>query len=181
MSRVLAAAVTALVVASGVWVTGAVLTNNATAAMLLTGAWFALAGGLAVLVAWRRRWLAAPVLAAWLVTSSVLGGFLLWTSSVDAERVHGASHPTSGRAALIERPDGARVVTLTRFDTDPGPDLRGYVVAGDGSSVEGAVDLGALKGNKGDQQYDVPPHAPDGAVVIWCRAFTVAFGAAKLS
>jgi len=38
-----------------------------------------------------------------------------------------------------------------------------------------------VKGNKGDQQYDVPPHAPDGAVVIWCRAFTVAFGAAKLS
>jgi len=96
-------------------------------------------------------------------------------------RFRDGAHPTSGRAALIERPDGARVVTLTRFDTDPGPDLRVYVVAGDGSSVEGAVDLGALKGNKGDQQYDVPPHAPDGAVVIWCRAFTVAFGAAKLS
>ena len=219
MFRVLAATVTALVVVAGVWVTGAVLTNDATVAMLLTGAWFGLAGGLAVLVAWRRRWLAAPVLGAWLVTSTVVGGFLLWTSSVDrvadeevvnaptadgtpapsesmepaavteaagprllaGGRFRDGAHPTSGRAALVERPDGTRVLTLTRFDTDPGPDLRVYVVPGGGSSVDGAVDLGALKGNKGDQQYAVPSSAPDGAVVIWCRAFSVAFGSARLA
>ena len=49
-----------------------------------------------------------------------------------------------------------------------------------GGSVKDAVDLGGLKGNKGNQQYDVPAGAEAGAVVIWCRAFTVAFGTATL-
>lgn len=143
----------------------------------------------------RWRGLAAVVLASWLVTSGAVGGYLLWASSVDrvvsetvvasadvaAEgRFVDRSHPTSGRAALVERPGGGRVLTLTGFETDPGPDLRVYLVPGDGSSAEGALDIGALKGNKGDQQYAVPPGAPDGAVVIWCRAFSVAFGSARL-
>ena len=91
------------------------------------------------------------------------------------------AHPTEGVATFLQQPDGSRVLTLTRFDTDPGPDLRVYLVPGNGSSVKGAVDLGALKGNKGDQQYDVPRDAPEGAVVIWCRAFSVAFGSARLA
>ena len=218
--RLLAVPVVAGVVLAGVWVTGAVLTEDATLAMLLTGAWFGLAGALAVLAGLRWRRLAVPVVAGWLVTSVAVGGFLLLTSSIDkvvdedvvavpgaaaaggaAEDGDGApgdsgtepgptllvsgrftdgAHPTDGRAALIEQPDGARVLTLTRFDTDPGPDLRVYLVPGDGSSVDGGVDLGGLKGNKGDQQYDVPAGSPSGAVVIWCRAFSVSFGSARL-
>ena len=42
-------------------------------------------------------------------------------------------------------------------------------------------DLGGLKGNKGMQQYDVPAGLDRYAtVVIWCRAFTIAFGKADL-
>jgi hypothetical protein len=46
------------------------------------------------------------------------------------------------------------------------------------------VDLGGLKGNKGTQQYELPVGldlARYGPVVVWCRAFSVAFGSAALS
>ena len=58
-------------------------------------------------------------------------------------------------------------------------------LAPDGSfdgGADGAVDLGALKGNRGDQQYAIP-RGVDVArrtVVIWCRAFSVPFGSARL-
>jgi hypothetical protein len=95
-----------------------------------------------------------------------------------------AAHSTRGTATLVEAPDGRRLLTLTGFATDPGPDLRVYLVRGDGTSVRGFRDLGRLKGNKGDQQYRLPADvAPDqaGAVVVWCRAFSVAFGRAPLA
>ena len=93
-------------------------------------------------------------------------------------------HETTGTATLIRLPSGNRVVTLTNFATSPGPDVRVYLVPGDGSSVKGYLDLGRLKGNKGNQQYTVRDGTDltrFGAVVIWCRAFTVAFGHAALS
>ena len=76
------------------------------------------------------------------------------------------------------------MLTLTRFEVDNGPDLRVYLVPGrvrGEDDVEDFVDLGALKGNKGDQQYTLPAGvdpARYGSVVIWCRAFSVAFAAA---
>jgi hypothetical protein len=64
-----------------------------------------------------------------------------------------------------------------------GPDLRVYLVPGDGKDTGTHVDLGGLKGNKGNQQYGVPGSADLGkykTVVIWCRAFSVAFARAHL-
>jgi len=93
-------------------------------------------------------------------------------------------HTTSGVASLIRRASGQQVVTLTRLDTSPGPDLRVYLARGDGTDVRGAVDLGGLRGNKGTQQYALPSGVDTSgyrAVVIWCRAFSVAFGSAVLS
>ena len=213
-----------VVVTAGIWLTGAVLTEDATIAMVLTGLWLGLAGVVALGIGWRWRPLALPVVSAYLVTATLLGGYLLATSTVDrvvdedvlsaAPRTSpGAStepavptptgsatpsasssgpvevaagtftdqaHDTSGRATLIEKPDGSRVVTLTDFRTNPGPDVRVYLVPDPSRGVDDAVDLGGLKGNQGDQQYDVPGAAEAGAVVIWCRAFTVAFGTATL-
>jgi hypothetical protein len=84
---------------------------------------------------------------------------------------------------VVETADGT-YLTLTDFATDPGPDLRVYFVA-KGDSVEAGVDLGSLKGNKGDQQYRFESFdAADlvgASVVIWCRAFTVSFGEATLA
>lgn len=51
-------------------------------------------------------------------------------------------------------------------------------------SIDGGVRLGALKGNVGSQQYDVPAElltSEPATVVVWCRAFTVAFGTAELA
>jgi hypothetical protein len=90
------------------------------------------------------------------------------------------AHETKGKASLLRRPDGRLVLTLVAFSTAPGPDLRVRLVPAGAHGVSGAKDLGALKGNKGDQQYAVPADAPTGRVVIWCRAFSVVFGTADL-
>lgn len=102
-------------------------------------------------------------------------------------------HDTSGRAQLVRLADGRRQLLLRGLDTSDGPDLRvwltdrkvlpgraGWQVFDDGRWVE----LGRLKGNVGDQAYDVPASVDlDGlrSVSIWCKRFAVSFGAAPLA
>jgi hypothetical protein len=101
-------------------------------------------------------------------------------------RFQPVAHSASGVATTIRRAAGGNVLTLTSFEVDNGPDLRVYLVAGparDESEVEDFEDLGALKGNKGDQQYDLPRGLDldrYSTVVIWCRAFSVSFARAVL-
>jgi Electron transfer DM13 len=110
-------------------------------------------------------------------------------TSANVELVRGAfrsgEHDTEGRAAVVRVRDGERFLTLTSFATSAGPDLRVRLVPGrsDDGGAKGAIDLGALKGNRGDQQYRLPSSAQvSGAtVVIWCRAFSVPFGSARLA
>jgi hypothetical protein len=96
------------------------------------------------------------------------------------------AHPGSGGAALVRLADGGRRLTLTGFATDRGPDLRVYLTTddpADGGGIGDFVDLGALKGNRGDQQYTVPDDVDSdrySTVVIWCRAFAVGFTSAAL-
>lgn len=93
-------------------------------------------------------------------------------------------HTTTGRAAIVRLANGRRVLTLTGFVTSAGPDLRVRLVPGDtrNGAAPGNVDLGALKGNRGDQQYALPAaaRARGSSVVIWCRAFSAEFGTARL-
>lgn len=113
------------------------------------------------------------------------------TAPVNVTTLHGPfgslAHGTSGTASVVRLAEGGRVLTLTGFRTDNGPDLRVLLVAGpvDGDGdVSDAADLGRLKGNVGNQQYTIPPDADLGqrrTVVIWCRAFSVAFGRAELT
>ncbi len=104
-------------------------------------------------------------------------------------RFHDAAHKTSGAATLFQLADGKRVLRLTDFETSNGPDVQVYLVAApdakDNATVTqaGFIHLGALKGNTGDQNYDVPADADLGtyrAVTIWCRRFGVNFGTAPL-
>ena len=101
-------------------------------------------------------------------------------------------HATTGSAQLVRLADGRRQLVLRDLDTSNGPDLRvwltdrpvrtgtaGWRVFDDGRYVE----LGRLKGNRGDQVYDVPASvdlADARSVSIWCRRFSVSFGAAEL-
>jgi hypothetical protein len=104
-------------------------------------------------------------------------------------RFHSNAHTTSGVATIYRLPDGGRVLRLTQFATSNGPDVRVYLVAagdvqGEAAAKQaGFVDLGALKGNIGDQNYDLPADldlTKYRAVSIWCRRFSANFGAAPL-
>jgi hypothetical protein len=100
-------------------------------------------------------------------------------------RFSSIAHGGTGKAAVVELPSGARKVTLSDFETDAGPDLRLYVSTGNPANGELGEfrDLGALKGNVGNQQYDLSKDVNlerYSTVVVWCRAFSVAFTSAPL-
>ncbi|MFI9613412.1 DM13 domain-containing protein [Streptomyces sp. NPDC052023] len=102
-------------------------------------------------------------------------------------------HETSGTVKLVQLADGSHVLRLENLATSSGPDLRvwltdapvkqgtaGWHVFDDGKYVS----LGALKGNKGNQNYVLPGDVdPSGysSVSIWCDRFDVSFGAAELA
>jgi hypothetical protein len=99
-------------------------------------------------------------------------------------RFTAGEHATRGTATIVRLADGRRFLTLTSFSTSPGPDVRVRLASArtlDGGE-DGAVDLGALKGNRGDQQYRIPAGVSlrGRAIVIWCRAFSARFGSAVL-
>ncbi len=104
---------------------------------------------------------------------------------VASGRFSSIAHESKGKAAVVQLPSGARKLTLSDFETDPGPDLRLYVSTGDPADGDLGEfrDLGALKGNVGNQQYDLSRRvslARYSTVVVWCRAFSVAFTSAPL-
>lgn len=101
-------------------------------------------------------------------------------------------HETTGTARLVRTSDGGHQLELVGLDTSDGPDLRVWLtdqkvntgvpawrVFDDGRHLE----LGRLKGNRGDQVYRLPADAdPDAyrSITIWCARFSVSFGAAAL-
>jgi hypothetical protein len=102
---------------------------------------------------------------------------------------HSVAHETRGKAAILDV-GGKRVLRLTDFATSNGPDVRVYLVAAsDASDNEtvtkaGFVELGKLKGNEGNQNYDVPADldlTKYRAVTIWCYRFSVNFATAPLT
>lgn len=110
-------------------------------------------------------------------------------TTLSSGRFHSNAHQTSGLATVYRLPDGRRVLRLTQFATSNGPDVRVYLVAagdvqGEAAAKQaGFVDLGALKGNIGDQNYTIPLDldlSKYRSVSIWCRRFSVNFGAAPL-
>ena len=98
-------------------------------------------------------------------------------------------HATSGKVRVLELADGERVVRLEGLDTDNGPDLFLYLSTTPADGAESAFDddfvnLGRMKGNQGDQNYELPADVDLSrfrSVVIWCDRFNSAFGAADLS
>jgi electron transfer DM13 len=111
-------------------------------------------------------------------------------ASVLAGQFHKGAHDTSGTAAIYQLEDGKRILRLTNFKTSNGPDVHVYLVAAndatDNDTVKkaGFLDLGSIKGNEGDQNYELPANADlskDRAVTIWCARFNVNFGTAPLA
>jgi hypothetical protein len=113
------------------------------------------------------------------------------TKTLETGTFHGKVHSTSGRATIIQEHDGKLVLRLTSFKTSNGPDVHVILIAArdaddDANFLKSSterVELGMLKGNEGDQNYEVP----DGTdlskfqtVSIYCERFNANFGAAPL-
>lgn len=103
----------------------------------------------------------------------------------------GNAHQTSGRVSVYRSADGKQYVRLTDFATSNGPDVHVLLGRSDDDNlrqdiVKGQLDsleLGPLKGNQGDQDYDLPTPVDlqkYNAVVIYCERFHAVFGVAKL-
>ena len=112
------------------------------------------------------------------------------TTALASGNFHTVAHDTKGTATVYELPGGRRTLRLTNFETSNGPDVRVYLVAAadatDSDTVKqaGFVEVAALKGNVGDQNYDLPADVDLDkykAVTIWCRRFGVNFGTAPLA
>src|SRR5262249_22490138 len=108
---------------------------------------------------------------------------------VETGRFYSILHPTEGTATIYQTGDGTRILRLTSFRTSNGPDVHVYMVAADDAkdvaTVQhaGFIDLGVIKGNIGDQNYILGSDVDLGkyrAVSIWCKRFSVNFGAAAL-
>ena len=123
--------------------------------------------------------------------STGLSGALSLAAQTSAPQIAAASefisldHGTSGTALVVALPDGGVTLRFEDLDTSNGPDL--YVVltphAADSGNYDGRLQLGRLKGNRGDQNYDIPPGTDLTAfrsVVIWCERFSSPFGAAPV-
>jgi hypothetical protein len=102
---------------------------------------------------------------------------------------HSGAHETKGMATVFQLAGGKKTLRLTNFATSNGPDVHVYLVAAqdaqDNDTVTKAefLDLGTLKGNIGDQNYELPANADLAkyrAVTIWCKRFSVNFGTAPL-
>ncbi len=104
---------------------------------------------------------------------------------------HGKVHNTSGRATVYREPDGRLILRLTNFKTSNGPDVHVILIAAkdaddDANFLKGnteRVELGGLKGNVGDQNYEIPKGTDLSkfqTVSIYCERFNANFGAAPL-
>ncbi|MEO3769272.1 DM13 domain-containing protein [Micromonospora sp. B9E7] len=102
-------------------------------------------------------------------------------------------HDTTGSAEIRRLANGRHQLVIRDLNTSNGPDLRvwltdqqvirgtaGWRVFDDGKWVE----LARLKGNKGNQVYELPASVDPAdfrSVSIWCKRFAVSFGAADLT
>lgn len=106
-------------------------------------------------------------------------------SFITIDPVHGAE----GTATIYELPEGNRVLRFEDFKSTNGPEL--HVILSKEvptSTFEGVgeemIDLGALKGNIGNQNYEIPADIDldeYNSIVIYCVPFKVVFSSAELS
>lgn len=104
---------------------------------------------------------------------------------------HGKVHKTAGRATVYQQADGNYVLRLTNFSTSNGPDVHVILVATKDADDDAnfltnktdKIELGKLKGNQGDQNYEIPSGTDLSkfqTVSIYCERFNANFGAAPL-
>jgi pentapeptide MXKDX repeat protein len=111
--------------------------------------------------------------------------------TLETGKFHGKVHATSGRATVYQEADGKLVLRLTNFKTSNGPDVHVILVATKDAADDTnflksnteRLELGKLKGNEGDQNYEIPSGTDltkFQTVSIYCERFNANFGAAPL-
>jgi hypothetical protein len=102
---------------------------------------------------------------------------------------HDVTHHGSGTATIFRLPDGQHILRFENLDVLNGPDLYVWLSAAedadDARTILDAeyVELGRLKGNIGNQNYEIPAEVDLSqikSVTIWCRQFSVNFATAPL-
>lgn len=92
-------------------------------------------------------------------------------------------HAGTGVATVVRDTDGSRSLTFTEFEVDPGAKVVVWLTR-DAENLDDRIELGGLKGNVGDQEYEVPEDADlrdYDTVVLYCTPFTVRIAVAPLS
>ena len=90
-------------------------------------------------------------------------------------------HKVSGKVIVLED-GGKRYLRFENFESTNGPDLKVYLSVDD--SAGDYVSLGELKGNIGNQNYEISEGSDlekYDKVLIWCERFSVLFGSAELN
>ncbi|HEV3255618.1 MAG TPA: DM13 domain-containing protein [Gemmataceae bacterium] len=102
---------------------------------------------------------------------------------------HNADKAGKGTATVYKLANGKRVLRLSNFATDNGPDLHVRLIAADDAkdtasvAKTDSVEVAKLKGNKGNQNHELSEKVDLGkyrVVSIWCNRFSVNFAAAQL-
>jgi hypothetical protein len=108
---------------------------------------------------------------------------------VSSGEFHAVVHPGTGDAHVYRLEDGSHALRLENLDIFNGPALYVYAVAADDANDSdtvlkaGFLDLGPLKGNQGNQTYQLPvgfDPAKYRAISVWCERFSVNFATAPL-
>ena len=95
--------------------------------------------------------------------------------------VNDGIHNAEGQVKVLKLNDITNFLRLEEFKATNGPDL--YVYLSTDKSASDFVNLGRLKGNVGNQNYEIPQgtdFSKYATVLIWCQAFSVLFGSAEL-
>ena len=104
------------------------------------------------------------------------------TLSGTFEGIGDGFHNVEGVANVIRLGNGAEILRLENFKATNGPDL--YVYLSTDKSASDFVNIGRLKGNMGNHNYEIPAGtdlSKYNTVLIWCRAFSFLFGSAQFS
>lgn len=94
--------------------------------------------------------------------------------------VNDGIHNAEGIAKIIPLSNNDSILRLENLKVTNGPDLYVYLSTDKGGSD--FVNLGKLKANNGNQNYNIPSDtdlSKYNTVLIWCKAFSVLFGSAE--
>jgi len=96
--------------------------------------------------------------------------------------VNDGIHNAEGNSKVLSLEDGREILRFEDFKSTNGPDL--YVYLSTDTKATDIVNLGKLKANVGNQNYEIPEGTDlekYNQVLIWCKSFSVLFGSAELT